>query len=158
MARPEELRSPQERKNKDLPVPSVPTLDTAEMLDEMGPEWKLPRRRDAEELIHPWIEVCNKAIEGSELIRRFKETGELKLNFEALGYYSYLRDALRVNFEQSKETIQGALRAFNALLGKNVDEMEAGDPDKARTLVNACERRVDLFLRRQLLKTFDHHF
>jgi len=143
MARIEEFRSLLERENYGLPAFPLPVLDTAEMIEEMGVDWKLPRRCGAEELIQPWVEFCDLALEGGKIVKEMREGSGLKLDFAALGAWSRAMRILGRDFEKRKKTIEAARRAFGALLGtEKTEEMKLEDPNKARELVGAFEEHL----------------
>lgn len=158
MAGVETLWSKAELQNGGLPVPHLPILDTAEMIDAMGEgEWRalspeeikgricfsIPPRPDFRETIEPWIEFCNDVIEGRRIIRSLMRRGELKLNFVALGAFNYAMRFLGGNVEERTKQIEAAKRAFSALLGrKEMRGMRPEDPNEARKLVSTFENLV----------------
>ncbi|MFZ5366580.1 MAG: hypothetical protein ACOZBZ_04895 [Patescibacteria group bacterium] len=144
MAGIETLCSKQEIQNGGLPVPHLPILETAGLIDAMGENWGIPQgAREPRELIKPWLEFCNNVIEGRKIIRCFRRRGELKLDFVALGAWNYAKRVLGGNFKERTEQIKAAKRAFSVLLGKKERKgMRPEDPNEARKLVSVFEERL----------------
>lgn len=127
-----------------VPEISLPVLDTYELLDEIGDKWELPSGEKSPRLIRTWLNFCNAAIKGNEIVSEAARTGIIALDHNAMDCMDLTSRSLG-NSEEAMKKIRATQRAFGKLLGesKRSEEMQSEDPSQAREFV----RRVgDLLL------------
>lgn len=136
--------------------PGLPILDTAEMFEGMGGKWRIVRDQRSARMVVDWVNFLERAEMGADNIASI--TGAIRdgesfhvdlFSLEAWEWAKTLSG--RRTFEETKDMITGARRAFAHLLPKRTREkigvsqsMMRGDRRKARQLVDSCEKALPL--------------
>jgi hypothetical protein len=148
----QEVINPADFEVQDFPKPLLPVENTAELIRMIGDEWRMPTYEEIRAnnkfpvalstspggLIKRWQKFFALVEKADEDNRRVAEKGEVQSDSVAMGASQYAREVIGGDYEQRKKMILATKRAFQVLLGEEV-EMESGDVDQARKLVKAFE-------------------
>jgi len=138
-----------------LPKPSLPIVNTAMLIEIIGEEWRMPTYEEIKRnedfpvslstspgrLIGQWMKFFDLVEKGNKIVENTVGEGVVEVDLSALEAWKYAREVLGGKFEQRKEMIAAAKRAFQVLLGVAL-ETEPGDPEQARELVKAFENHL----------------
>jgi len=139
----------------NLPQPSLPIVNTAKLIEMIGEEWKMPTYEEIKRnedfpvslstspgrLISQWMKFFDLVEKGNKIVEDTVGEGVVEVDLSALEAWKYAREVLGGKFEQRKEMVAAAKRAFQVLLGVAL-EMEPGDPEQARELVRIFEEHL----------------
>lgn len=124
----------------------VPILDMAELLEEIGSDWGMPKGKrwgykgeKAERIARGWIDYLEKTLRGFKIVRETATKGQITLDFPALDACNDLEKALPAfDFEEREAKVKAALRAFKSLLDSKV-RPEEDDKEAAGMIVKSYE-------------------
>jgi len=138
-----------------LPKPSLPVVNTAILIKMIGGDWRMPTYEEIKgnekfpvslsispgRLIGQWIKFFDLVEKGNKIVENTVGEGVVEVDLSALEAWKYAREVLGGKFEQRKEMVAAAKRAFQVLLGVTL-ETEPGDPEQARELIRIFEEHL----------------
>lgn len=125
--------------------------DTLEVFEDAGESWWIPTSAEgykkAMPIVQEWIDFLDRVERGSELVsRKLKDRKDTSIGDVKL--YLTVRSILirAENYGESGDIIQGAKRAFEALLDTSKRNlMQEGDVEQAKELVTTIHKDVSFY-------------